>query len=155
MKHTKSITIATAAALLLLAVAPVALGQQAAPPKPGPFLKCLSILGLSDTQKADIKQVLETEKPVVAGLVATLKTDGAALKAALEQNPPNGCAIGTALLKVQADKTALRTEAEKIRTNVEALLTAEQKAKLEGCLQAHRPPVAAAAADEEDDLPTE
>jgi Spy/CpxP family protein refolding chaperone len=150
MKHSKSFIIS--AALSLLIAAPAALAQTASAPRPGPFLRCLSILGLSDAQKADIKLVVETAKPALQGLGQTLKTDAQALKAALEQNPPDGCVIGADLLRVHADKAAIRTELETIKTNVEAVLTAEQKAKFEGCLQAHRPPVAAAVAAEADAL---
>ena len=148
MKHLKTFIIPVA--LLLLIAAPAALAQQESARKPGHFLKCLSILGLSDSQKADIKHALETEKPVMKGLVQTLKSDAEVLKAALEHNPPDGCTIGSDLLMVHADKGAIRTELEKIKTNVEAILTAEQKAKLEGCLQARQPPVAATAAEDDD-----
>lgn len=137
MKHSRVLTIAAVAVLLV--AAPLAQAQDnPAPQHGGKFLKCLSILNLSDAQKADIKEILDAEKPILQGLAATLRTDAAALKAALQATPPDGCAIGNALLKVHADKVAIRTELEKIKTNVEAVMTPEQKAKFEGCLQSPR-----------------
>jgi len=98
------------------------------------LLKCLSVVGLTDTQKADIKTFLESEKPIMEGLADKLKTDGAALKTALQANPADPCAVGGALLTVQADGKALKTEGGKVVAGVEALLTPEQKSKFEGCL---------------------
>lgn len=150
MKHSRVVKFGAALLALALPALP-ALAQEnpaAGAPQPGHFLKCLTILGLSDAQKAEIRQILETAKPVLQGLHETLKTDAQALKAALEATPPDPCAIGTALLKVKTDRTAIKAELETVKTNVEAVLTPEQKAKFEGCL--HAPPRAATtAADEE------
>lgn len=136
MRRFRNFIIAVAA--LTLVAAPAFAQEEAAQaaPQAGKFLKCLTILGLSDQQKADIRQILETEKPVLQGLVQTLRTDGQALKTLLQATPPDACAIGNALIKVHADRVAVKAELEKIKANVEALLTLEQKAKLEGCMKA-------------------
>ncbi len=100
----------------------------------GALLHCLRVIGLSDAQKDSIKAVLEAEKPVVQGLVEQLKTDHDALETAAQANPPKPCDIGTAFLTVKSSREALKAEFEKIRREVGAILTAEQRAKLEGCL---------------------
>lgn len=110
------------------------------PPKGpiGHLLKCLSIVDLTDAQKQQIRTILETEKPVMEGLVQQLRTDAQALQAAMEANPPVACTVGDAFLKVHADRVAIRAELQKIKTAVDAVLTPEQVAKLNGCLQAPR-----------------
>lgn len=126
--------VALLAAVVLAFASSAALAQQS-DQHAGRFLGCLKILGLSDQQKTDIKAVLEAEKTVVQGLVETLRTDREALRALLEGGSTDGCAIGNAVLKVKADHEALKAERGKILASVEALLTPEQKAKFEGCLQ--------------------
>ena len=155
MKHLKILMISSAVLLLSARPAVVEAQQASSSRHGGHFLKCLSIVGLSDAQKADIKHIFETEKPVLKGLGQTLKTDAETLKAALDHNPPDACTIGADLLVVRTDKEALGAELSKLKSNVEAVLSAEQKAKLEGCLQANQPPVAEAAVSEDDDVPVD
>ena len=103
------------------------------------YLLCLRVVGLTDVQKADVKALLEAEKPKMDALHAALKTDREALRAAVTAATPDPCAVGAAFLKVEADLKAIGEEAKALRTAIEALLTAEQKAKLEGCLKAPKP----------------
>lgn len=141
----------TVFALVLLFTAGLALGQpqppanggQGAPPQGGPqagpghpILRCLSIVNLTEDQKAQIKAILDAAGPTLKALNETLATDRQALKAAVDATPQDACAIGAALIKVQADELAIRTELETTKASIEALLTTEQKLKLEGCLQA-------------------
>jgi Spy/CpxP family protein refolding chaperone len=100
------------------------------------FLRCLAILDLTDAQKADIKALVVAETATLKGLHDTLATDRQALVAALGATTPDACAVGAALLKVHADREAIRAELAKIATGVESLLTAEQKTRFEGCVQA-------------------
>ncbi|MEO6324573.1 MAG: hypothetical protein ABIT01_02635 [Thermoanaerobaculia bacterium] len=150
MKHSKTLII-SGIVLLLNALPSMAQDAARESHKGDRLLKCLSIVGLSDAQKADIKRVLLTEKPVMQALAATLKTDAAALKAELDRNPADACAAGAALLKVHADKGAIQAERLRVKSSVEAVLTTDQKAKLAGCLEAHQPPVAAAAEAEDEE----
>ncbi len=144
----KSFTRTTVFALVLLVTAGLALAQAqppgngngpGTPPQAGPghpLLKCLSIVNLTDDQKAQIKGIFETSAPALKALLETLATDRQALRAAIEADPQVGCDIGNALIKVQSDEKAIRAENEKIRLAIEAILTPEQKAKLAGCLEA-------------------
>lgn len=151
MKHslrTTLVPVAAALALALVATPLLAAGPSAPPagaavqPPKGPlagYLRCLGIVGLTDEQKADVKGILEAARPALDALHETLKADREALKAAVTAPAPDACSAGAALLKVDADKKAIGEELGKVRAAIEALLTPEQKAKLEGCLKAPKP----------------
>jgi Spy/CpxP family protein refolding chaperone len=102
------------------------------------ILRCLSVLDLSDSQQESIGQFLESEKPILRSLHEELAADLQKLRAALAATPQDPCAIGAALLEVEADKNAIRAELEKIKSTIESMLTLEQKAKFAGCLEAPR-----------------
>ena len=142
--RTSLVPVAAALALALVA-APLLAAEGPAGPPPGPkgplgaYLRCLGVVGLTDVQKADVRALLEAAKPGMEALRATLKTDREALRAAATAATPDPCAIGTAFLKVEADLKAIGEDARETREAIEALLTPEQKAKLEGCLKAPRP----------------
>ena len=148
MKHflrTSLVPVAAALALALVAVPLLAVDPPAGrrPQRPqGPlagYLRCLRIVDLTEVQKADVKALLEAARPKLEALHVTLKADREALRAAVTATTPDPCAIGTAFLKVEADVKAIGEELKALRTAIEALLTPEQKAKLEGCLKAPKP----------------
>lgn len=147
MKHSSRSNLVPVAAALALALAAGPLFALDAPPRPRPgpqgplagYLRCLAVVDLTEAQKADVKALFEAAKPELEALRATLKADREALVAALGAATPDACSVGTAFLKVEADRKAIREATAELRTAVEALLTAEQKAKLEGCLKAPRP----------------
>jgi Spy/CpxP family protein refolding chaperone len=140
----------------LLAVPSLA-QDRPAPNRPGgdgplaAILRCLSVLDLSDSQKESIGRFLESEKPILRSLQAELRADAEKLRAALAATPPDPCAVGAALLEVEADKSAIHAELEKIKSTIGSMLTPEQKAKYEGCLEAPRVGRAAAAEAGESD----
>jgi Spy/CpxP family protein refolding chaperone len=147
ISRTSLVSVAAALALALVAAPLLAVDAPAGPPPgaqgpQGPiagYLRCLHVVGLTDVQKADVKALLEASKPGMEALHATLKADREALRTAVTAAAPDPCAIGTAFLRVEADVEAIGEELKELRTAIEALLTAEQKAKLEGCLKAPRP----------------
>lgn len=140
--RTSLVPAAAALALVLVAAPLLAVDVPSAPAAPkGPlagYLACLRIVDLTDAQKADVKAIVEAARPKLDALHATLKTDREALRAAVTATTPDPCSIGTALLKVEADQKAIGDELKAVRTAIEALLTPEQKAKLDGCLKAPR-----------------
>ena len=150
MKHflrTSVVPMAAALALALVAAPVLAVDRPAAGPAPeaqaphGPlagYLRCLHIVDLTDVQKADVKALLEAARPKLEALHVTLRADREALRAAVAATPPDPCLVGAAFLKVEADVKAIGEELKALRTAIEALLTAEQKAKLEGCMRAPR-----------------
>lgn len=138
------VPVATALALAVV-VARLVAADDATAARPAPrgplaaYLRCLGVAGLTDAQKADVKSLVEAAKPKLETLGETLKSDSDALHAAVTAANPDPCAVGKALLKVEADRKAIGDEVKSLRTAIEALLTPEQKLKLEGCLKAPRP----------------
>lgn len=114
--------------------------------------ECLSILDLSDQQKADIQAILEAAAPTLQADADAVKTARLTLTAALEANPPDACAIGADALALKGARETLRSERESVRQQVEATLTPDQVARLEGCLAA---PFAAAPTDAAEADPAE
>ena len=141
------VPMAAALAFALVAAPLLAVDPPAGPPPgaqgpQGPlagYLRCLGVVGLTDVQKADVRALLEASKPEMQALHEALKADREALHAALTAATPDPCVVGTAFLKVEADLKSIGEAARELRTAIEALLTPEQKAKLEGCLRAPRP----------------
>lgn len=131
-----------ALAFLSLALALPGLAQEdpASRPHPGRhrFRECLSILNLSDQQKADILGVLEEARPALEADLAAVKAARETLRADLDAPNPEACIIGADALAVKAAVETLRQEREGVRTSIEATLTPEQKARFEGCLDAPR-----------------
>jgi Spy/CpxP family protein refolding chaperone len=137
---------------LVLAAVPV-LAQQG-PPGPGAgrgvrpgrrLLACLKILGLDAGQKSAIQNLLQTERPVLQQLAQTLRSDRATLRTDVQNENPDPAAVGADYLAVEKDLAAMRAEFEKVRASIESQLTADQNAKLEGCLQGARVGVSDAA----------
>ena len=148
-KHGPSTLLLAAFVATLVAAGPAAAGgaapqvdQDVVPAVQGPvasFLHCLAVVGLTDQQKSDVKGVLEAARPVVEGLVKQVAEDGKSLKALLQATPKDPLAIGTALIKLVDDQKAVKDEFVKVGAGLEALLTADQKAKFQGCLAGIRP----------------
>jgi Spy/CpxP family protein refolding chaperone len=151
----KALLLAVSVAALAFAAAPVLEAQETAvAPHHGPFraiLRCLRVLDLSDSQKSDIKAVLEAAKPEAEALRAKTVADRDALKAALEKDPADPCAVGTARLALKADREAAVALFEKVKDGILAVLTPVQKAKLAGCLEAPRYAVQASAETGDDE----
>jgi len=103
---------------------------------PSALAPCMVLLNLSDAEKLQIQQIVTAEQPTLDSLDSELKADQTALSAAAALGNSNACNIGTAYLKVQGDKEALASELQTLKTKVEAVLTPDEKARLDGCLAA-------------------
>jgi hypothetical protein len=103
---------------------------------PSALVPCTVLLNLSDAEKLQIQQILTAEQPTLDTLGSQLKTDQTALSTAAALGSSNACNIGTAYLKVQGDQEALASELQALKTKVEAVLTPDEKARLDGCLAA-------------------
>ena len=111
----------------------------------GRFLHCLRVIDLTDAQKTAIQNFIEGEKPTLQSLHDTLQADQKTLQTDTNAVPPDPCKIGNDVLKVKADGDAIAAEFDKIKAFIEGQLTAEQKARFDGCLQGIKPPTAAGA----------
>lgn len=137
---TKRIIVAISAAVVLVAGATFAFAQSrrghfagtGLPMFAQKFLDRASVmLDLTDQQEAQIKAILETEKPKVQPLIAELAVG----RKALQEATDNG-AFNEAQVKALADKqgetlAALIVEKERVKTQIYAVLTPEQRAKAE------------------------
>ena len=132
----------TALAFLTLALAVPGLAQDAPDARrPGRhhFRACLSILDLTEEQKVAIVGILEAARPALEADAAAVHAARETLRAALEAEPPDACAIGNDALAVQAAVAAFREERDLVKAQIVATLTPEQQDRFEGCLDAPRP----------------
>lgn len=98
----------------------------------------LASLDLTDAQKAKVKELLEGERPKFESLRQEGRTAREALRTATKSATPDPATVGAAFLRVEAHRNAMRAERQSSRQKLETLLTAEQRAKLEGWTSAHR-----------------
>jgi Spy/CpxP family protein refolding chaperone len=92
--------------------------------------RALHQLDLTNDQKDKIHAIFDAERPTFRSLRDQMKTDRQALKAAADANA-GATAVGNAFLKVRSDGQAIRAEMDKVKTQVEALLTPSQKTQLD------------------------
>lgn len=115
-----------------------------AQPGPGPnrmaqgIRAAMATLDLSDAQKEKIKAIFESHKEEGAALRAQAKADRDALKAAASAAKPDPAVVGAAFLKVRADGETAKAKMKAVRAEIDAVLTPEQRAKLDGWIAAHR-----------------
>lgn len=102
--------------------------------------RCLAIVDLDEGQKEQVRALIESSAPTIKALHDDLRADKEALKALLEGDSPDKCALGEALLNVDASREAVREQMEILRDGIAEILTPEQDAKLSGCLEALRRP---------------
>jgi Spy/CpxP family protein refolding chaperone len=129
------------AATLILAGALTA-GTALAQPAPGRFARgiraAMATLDLTDAQKDKIKAIFASHKDEGMAFHAQAKADREALKAAASAADPDAVLVGTAFLKVRADGQAAAARMKAVRTEIDAVLTPDQRAKLDGWIAAHR-----------------
>lgn len=106
------------------------------PNMPAALGPCMMLMNLTDTQKAQIQLILLASEPAFNTLATQLETDHDALVALAGAANPDACAIGRAYLQEQADVKALQARADVVRGQITALLTPEQAARLQGCIDA-------------------
>ena len=97
----------------------------------GGMMKGLSQLDLSESQKADIKRIMESRHAELKSLHERFQADRDALRAAAEATSPDPAAVGAAYLRVQANGETMRAERTKTREEVRAILTNEQREKFD------------------------
>jgi Spy/CpxP family protein refolding chaperone len=140
MKQFRRILMA-AAALALMALpgfaqdrAPVALAEGH---RGFPFLRCLRAADLTDSQKADIKTILEAAKPTLQKDHQTIRADRQKLHADLEAGADRSV-LGGDVQTLHADMKTLQADMKAVKDQIVAKLTPDQQSKIEGCLSAPR-----------------
>ncbi len=104
----------------------------------GPLFHCLRIVNLTEDQQAQVKGILEAAQPTIQAAREDIRAQKEALKALLDADDVDECAVGAAVVGIQESKQALREEMEKVLENIKLVLTPEQASKLDGCLEAAR-----------------
>jgi len=100
--------------------------------------RMLSRLDLTEAQKTEVRGILETRGSELEPLRDRLRADRRALRAAADAPSPNASAVGAAFLKVCDGRGDLRAERRKTLDSVRAVLTAEQRERLDSILQARK-----------------
>jgi Spy/CpxP family protein refolding chaperone len=98
----------------------------------------LARLDLTDAQELKVKELLKGEKPKYEALREEGRAARGALRTAARAESPDPATVGSAFLRVQAHRKTVRAEMESSRQKIEALLTPEQRAKLEGLREGRR-----------------
>jgi Spy/CpxP family protein refolding chaperone len=123
-----------------LGAAAVAAAQPAASAGPGaghrPFIRALrgglATVGLTDDQKTKIHTIIAAKKDSGVALRQKMRADATALRDLASAANPDPAAVGAAFLKVKANREAAHAMAAGVLTDVKAVLTPEQRTKLEG-----------------------
>jgi len=103
----------------------------------GGLLRCLRGLDLSDSQKADIKAILDAARP-------TFQADAEAIRAAHQKLDADFDAgadksvLGQDYINVRAAVKKVRDDGQAVKDQVLAKLTADQQTKAQTCLDAHK-----------------
>ena len=133
-------TTAVALGLLLAGSAALAQGYRGGREgAPGRGIRAaLASLDLTEAQKTKVKALFEAEKPKYEVLRQEARAARQALRAAVDAEKADPLAVGAAYLRLDANRKTVRAERTASRQKLEALLTPEQKAKLEGWVAARR-----------------
>ncbi|MDL2716476.1 MAG: Spy/CpxP family protein refolding chaperone [Acidobacteriota bacterium] len=115
---------------------------QPAPGGPGKFARgiraAMATLDLTDAQKDRVKAIFASHKDEGMAFHAQAKADREALKAAASAPNPDAAVVGAAFLKVRADGEAARAKMKAVHAEINAVLTPEQRARLDGWIAAHK-----------------
>ena len=129
------------AAALLLAGA-LAAGTALAQPHPGRMARgiraAMATLDLTADQKDKVKAIFASHKDEGMAFRQQAKSNRQALKAAASAPSPDAAAVGAAFLKVRADGQAVAGKMKAVRAEIDAVLTPDQRARLDGWIAAHR-----------------
>lgn len=140
-RTTRRLATATVALGLLLAGSTALAGQGRGGREGAPgrgIRAALAGLDLTDAQKAKVKELLEGEKVKYEALRTEGRSAREALATASKSATPDPASVGAAFLRVDAHRRTVKAERAASRQKLEALLTPEQRAKMEGWTSAHR-----------------
>jgi Spy/CpxP family protein refolding chaperone len=116
--------------------------SQPAPGGPGRFARgvraAMATLDLSDAQKDKVKAIFVSHKGDGQAFREQMKADRDALRTAASAANPDPAEVGAAFLKVRANGQAAAAKMKAVKAEIDAVLTPEQRSKLEGWIAAHR-----------------
>jgi len=97
---------------------------------------CLKVVDLTAEQRTQVAAILEAARPGMQEKLAAVGAAREALRAALETQPQDACAVGIAAIGVQTALQALRDTRDAVRQQIAEVLTPEQLARFDGCIDA-------------------
>ena len=97
---------------------------------------CLKVVDLTAEQRTQVAAILEAARPGMQEKLAAVAAAREALRAALEAQPQDACAVGNAAIVVQGALQALRDTRDAVRRQIAEVLTPEQLARFDGCIDA-------------------
>lgn len=100
-------------------------------------LRCLRGLDLTDSQKADIKTILQDSRSTLQPLHDAVKADWQKLKADADAGADKAV-IGQDFLNVRADHQKIKNAISAIQAQVASKLTSDQQAKFQACVAASK-----------------
>jgi periplasmic protein CpxP/Spy len=95
------------------------------------MMRGLKRLDLTETQKADVKRIMESRKPTFESLRERARADWEALHELSQGSSPDSSAVGAAFLKLRTTREALHAERESTMQEIRSILTPEQREKLD------------------------
>ena len=95
------------------------------------ILRGLSKLNLTESQKNDVRQILDSRKATFQSLHDQARANWDALRTVAESQTPDTSAVGAAFLKLRASRQALRAERESAMQEIRSHLTTEQQNQLD------------------------
>jgi DNA-binding NarL/FixJ family response regulator len=126
-------------ALLIAGIAGSSLAQDAPVrrrPSQRRFPVCLLVLDLTAEQRTEVHAILTAAWPELRVRLTAVATSGEVLRAALQAEPADACTVGEAALDVEAALQAVRDGRDALKAQLAAVLTPDQLARFEGCLDA-------------------
>ena len=102
---------------------------------PRAFLRCLQDLNLTDSQKADIKTIVQDSHSTLKAAHDTMKADHDKLIADANAGADKAT-IGQDFLTVKADRQKIQTAISAIQAQVASKLTSDQQSKFQACVDA-------------------
>ena len=99
------------------------------------LMRCLRQADLSDSQKADIKAIFDASKPTIQADAQAIKAARQKLNADFDAGADKSV-LGADYVAVRAAMTKLQSDGQAIRDQILGKLTADQKTKVQDCLDA-------------------
>ncbi len=114
-----------------------ALGAQEPPAPPAPVLVA-QFLGFSESQATQLRGMLEELQGAIAGVEQQMRDRQQRLEQLLSAEPPDAGAIGAAMIEVRSLQRRAQSALESYHQRFLALLSPEQKEKVQAVIQASR-----------------
>jgi Spy/CpxP family protein refolding chaperone len=98
-------------------------------------MRGLSRLDLTESQKTEVKRIMESRKTTFQSLRERAHSDWEALQNLSGGSAPDTSAVGAAFLKLRSDREALSAERQSTMQEIRSILTTDQKEKFDTMAQ--------------------